>query len=251
MFPQYNPIFTNHNRESPSSPTSDSRKSTPVTGGKYVPRAVLINLEPGTMDSVLAGPFGQLFRPNNFVFGQSGAGNNWVKRHYTKSAELVDSMLDVVRKESEGCDCRQGFQLTHSLSCGTGPGVGTLQISKNRKEYPDRIMNPVSVVPSHKVSPTVVEPYIATLKGEHEIIENQQASYCLSASGKHDICFRTLKLTTPTYCDFNHLVSVTMSGNQPLHPHPPEIPEQIRVVEIFRFFQPIDFLYRRRLVFYV
>ena len=31
------------------------------------------------MDSVRAGPFGQLFRPDNFVFGQTGAGNNWAK----------------------------------------------------------------------------------------------------------------------------------------------------------------------------
>ena len=43
-------------------------------GGRYVPRAVLMDLEPGTMDSVRAGPFGQLFRPDNFVFGQTGAG---------------------------------------------------------------------------------------------------------------------------------------------------------------------------------
>ena len=50
-----------------------------ATGGKYVPRAILVDLEPGTMDSVRAGPFGQLFRPDNFVFGQSGAGNNWAK----------------------------------------------------------------------------------------------------------------------------------------------------------------------------
>ena len=34
-----------------------------------------MDLEPGTMDSVRAGPFGQLFRPDNFVFGQTGAGN--------------------------------------------------------------------------------------------------------------------------------------------------------------------------------
>lgn len=39
-----------------------------------MPRAVLIDLEPGTMDAVRAGPFGQLFRPDNFVFGQTGAG---------------------------------------------------------------------------------------------------------------------------------------------------------------------------------
>ncbi|XP_015427835.1 PREDICTED: tubulin beta-4B chain [Myotis davidii] len=47
--------------------------------------------------------------------GQSGAGNNWAKGHYTEGAELVDSVLDVVRKECENCDCLQGFQLTHSL----------------------------------------------------------------------------------------------------------------------------------------
>uniref|UniRef100_A0A8C0G030 Tubulin beta 4B class IVb n=2 Tax=Euteleostomi TaxID=117571 RepID=A0A8C0G030_CHEAB len=45
-----------------------------ATGGKYVPRAVLVDLEPGTMDSVRSGPFGQIFRPDNFVFGKSGAG---------------------------------------------------------------------------------------------------------------------------------------------------------------------------------
>ncbi|NXA68956.1 TBB3 protein, partial [Mohoua ochrocephala] len=130
---------------------------------KYVPRAILVDLEPGTMDSVRSGAFGHLFRPDNFIFGQSGAGNNWAKGHYTEGAELVDSVLDVVRKECENCDCLQGFQLTHSLGGGTGSGMGTLLISKIREEYPDRIMNTFSVVPSPKVSDTVVEPYNATL----------------------------------------------------------------------------------------
>ena len=48
-----------------------------ATGGRYVPRAILMDLEPGTMDSVRAGPFGQLFRPDNFVFGQTGAGKTY------------------------------------------------------------------------------------------------------------------------------------------------------------------------------
>lgn len=39
--------------------------------------------------------------------GQSGAGNNWAKGHYTEGAELVDSVLDVVRKECENCNCLQ------------------------------------------------------------------------------------------------------------------------------------------------
>ena len=42
----------------------------PPTGNKYVPRAILVDLEPGTMDSVRSGPFGQIFRPDNFVFGE-------------------------------------------------------------------------------------------------------------------------------------------------------------------------------------
>ncbi|ONI26689.1 hypothetical protein PRUPE_1G039800 [Prunus persica] len=76
-----------------------------ASGGRYVPRAVLMDLEPGTMDSIRSGPYGQIFRPDNFVFGQSGAGNNWAKGHYTEGAELIDSVLDVVRKEAENCDC--------------------------------------------------------------------------------------------------------------------------------------------------
>ncbi|PSN42440.1 Tubulin beta-4B chain, partial [Blattella germanica] len=146
-----------------------------ATGGKYVPRAILVDLEPGTMDSVRSGPFGQIFRPDNFVFGQSGAGNNWAKGHYTEGAELVDSVLDVVRKEAESCDCLQGFQLTHSLGGGTGSGMGTLLISKIREEYPDRIMNTFSVVPSPKVSDTVVEPYNATLSMSATFIGNSTA----------------------------------------------------------------------------
>ncbi|KAL2925899.1 Tubulin beta-1 chain [Bienertia sinuspersici] len=116
--------------------------------GRFVPRAVLMDLEPGTMDSVRSGPYGQIFRPDNFVFGQSGAGNNWAKGHYTEGAELIDSVLDVVRKEAENCDCLQGFQVCHSLGGGTGSGMGTLLISKMREEYPDRMMLTFSVFPS-------------------------------------------------------------------------------------------------------
>jgi len=140
-----------------------------------VPRNILMDLEPGTMDSVRSGPFGQIFRPDNFVFGQSGAGNNWAKGHYTEGAELIDAVLDVCRKEAEGCDCLQGFALTHSLGGGTGSGMGTLLISKIREEYPDRVMCTYSVFPSPKVSDTVVEPYNCVLS-IHQLVENSDES---------------------------------------------------------------------------
>ncbi|ATY66890.1 Tubulin beta chain [Cordyceps militaris] len=182
-----------------------------ASGNKYVPRAVLIDLEPGTMDAVRAGPFGQLFRPDNFVFGQSGAGNNWAKGHYTEGAELVDQVLDVVRREAEGCDCLQGFQITHSLGGGTGAGMGTLLISKIREEFPDRMMATFSVVPSPGNSDTVVEPYNATLS-VHQLVENSDETFCIDNQALYDICMRTLKLSNPSYGDLNHLVSVVMSG---------------------------------------
>jgi len=182
-----------------------------ATGGRYVPRGVLMDLEPGTMDSVRAGPYGQIFRPDNFVFGQTGAGNNWAKGHYTEGAELIDSVLDVCRKEAESCDCLQGFQICHSMGGGTGSGMGTLLISKLREEYPDRMMVTFSVIPSPKVSDTVVEPYNTTLS-VHQLVENADEVMCVDNEALYDICFRTLKLTTPTFGDLNHLVSAVMSG---------------------------------------
>merc|ERR1712146_279152 len=143
--------------------------------------------------------------------GQTGAGNNWAKGHYTEGAELIDSVLDVVRKEAEGCDCLQGFQLCHSLGGGTGAGMGTLLISKVREEYPDRIMETFSIIPSPKVSDTVVEPYNATLS-VHQLVENADECMLLDNEALYDICFRTLKLTRPTYGDLNHLVSAAISG---------------------------------------
>lgn len=40
-----------------------------VLGGKYVPRSILVDLEPGALDTIRAGPFGAIFKPDNFIFG--------------------------------------------------------------------------------------------------------------------------------------------------------------------------------------
>ena len=56
--------------------------------------------------------------------------------------------------------------------------MGTLLISKVREEYPDRIMCTFSVVPSPKVSDTVVEPYNATLS-VHQLVENADEVMCI------------------------------------------------------------------------
>lgn len=180
-------------------------------GGKYVPRSVLVDLEPGVIDAVKSSPYGQLFKPDNYIAGSSGAGNNWAKGHYTEGAEMVDQVLDIIRKEAENADCLQGFQLTHSLGGGTGSGLGTLLLTKIKEEYPDRMLCTFSVMPSPKVSDTVVEPYNATLS-IHQLIESADEVFCIDNEALYDICQKTLKLATPTYGDLNQLVSAVMSG---------------------------------------
>ncbi|CAN9509986.1 unnamed protein product [Ophioblennius macclurei] len=182
-----------------------------VFDGKYVPRAILVDLEPDTIDSVRSSPFGQMFRPDNFVFGKSGAGATWPTGRCTEGPKLLDSVLDVVRREVESCDCLQGFQLTHSLRGGTGSGMGTLLISKIREEYPNRIINTFSMLPSPKVSDSVVEPYNAILSFQ-DLLKNAEGTYCFDNEALYNICYNTLNLPTPTYRDLNHLVSTTMSG---------------------------------------
>ncbi|KAJ3722654.1 hypothetical protein C8R42DRAFT_733957 [Lentinula raphanica] len=48
------------------------------------------------------------------------------------------------------------------------------------------------------------EEHLEPMKGTYPVVPNNEAI--------HDLCFRTMKLSTPTYCDLNHLVSHVMSG---------------------------------------
>lgn len=179
--------------------------------GRYVPRACMIDLEPGVLHAIRASPRGKLFRPDNFISAQAGAANNWAKGHYTDGAEIVETCLDVIRREADACDVLQGFQLVHSLGGGTGSGLGTLLVSKIREEYPDRIMSTFSVLPSPEVSSTVVEPYNCTLS-IHQLVENADAVFTIDNEALFNICRRSLNIQQPTFTQLNRLVSSVMSG---------------------------------------
>ena len=167
---------------------------------RFVPRAALVDLEPGSLDVIKASPIGTMFKPDNFVFGASGAGNNWAKGHYTEGAELIDEVVDVIRKEAESCDCPQGFQITHSLGGGTGSGLGTLLLMKIRDNYPDRITATFSVYPSPKVSDVVVEPYNATLS-IHQLLENSDETFVIDNEALYNISHNILKQQQPKYAE--------------------------------------------------
>jgi len=178
---------------------------------KYTPRAIVVDLEPGTMDVIKGSGMGALFKPDNFIFGNNGAGNNWAKGHYTEGAEIVDSVLDRTRKAVEDCDAPQGFQIFHSLGGGTGSGMGTLLLLKIRDGYPDRITCTYSVYPSPKVSDTVVEPYNAVLSS-HQLLENSDETFIIDNEALYNIAHNSLKIDQPTYKELNGLIAQTTCG---------------------------------------
>jgi tubulin beta len=179
--------------------------------GRYVPRAVLVDLEPSTLDFIRGGLYGQLFRPDNFAYGNPGAGNNWATGYYTEGQEIANSIMDVVRREAETCDVLHAFQLVHSLGGGTGSGLGTHLLNKLRDEFPERIQTMYSVFPSPGMSDTVVEAYNATLS-VHQMVECADAVFWLENEALYRICERSLKIPSPTYGDLNTLVSHLMTG---------------------------------------
>ena len=67
------------------------------------------------------------FQLNNFVFlGSWMRATTGPKVITLRGTKLIDSVLDVVRKEAGNCDCLQGFQGCHSLGGGTRSYMGNL-----------------------------------------------------------------------------------------------------------------------------
>ncbi|GMM51827.1 hypothetical protein DASB73_027900 [Starmerella bacillaris] len=200
------------------------------SGSRYVPRAVLVDLEPGTLDNVKSGPLGDLFRPDNYINALSSAGNNWAKGYYTEGAEILEQVMDVVRREVELTDSLQGFQMTHSLGGGTGSGLGTLLMTNLRDEYADRMIASYSVFPSID-SDTVVEPYNSVL-ALSQLLESTNETFCLDNHAMYSIFQRNLKISQPSYGDINKLVAQVMSGVTTSLRYPGELNSDLRKLAV-------------------
>jgi len=182
-----------------------------IKDAKFIPRAVMVDLEPGTINNLKESDLGPMFNNDALLHGANGAGNNWAKGHYTEGAELVDSVLDAVRIQAENCDCPQAFQLMHSLGGGTGSGMGTLILLKIRDAYPDRITCTFSIFPSPKVSDTVVEPYNAVLSS-HQLLENSDETFIIDNEALYNIMHNVLKDKEVAFDKLNALISQVACG---------------------------------------
>merc|ERR1711966_86313 len=79
--------------------------------GKHVPRCVMVDLEPTVVDEVRTGTYRQLFHPEQLITGKEDAANNFARGHYTIGKEIVDLVLDRVRKLADNCTGLQGFMI--------------------------------------------------------------------------------------------------------------------------------------------
>lgn len=174
-------------------------------------RAICADTDPSSVQKLKKSPMSNIFSPHNSVYGSEGTGNNFAKGFYTEGAELMDVLLDTIRREAENCDNIQGFKIIHSLGGGTGSGTGANLINRLSEEYPENLLMTFSVVPSPKVSDAVVEPYNTILCLPH-ITANTQLSFFVDNDTLHDICVRNLKLKGASMMDLNHIIAHTMSG---------------------------------------
>ncbi|KAK7939644.1 hypothetical protein WMY93_002970 [Mugilogobius chulae] len=155
--------------------------------GKYVPRAVFVDLEPTVIDEVRTGSYRQLFHPEQLISGKEDAANNYARGHYTIGKEIIDSVLDRMRKLAEQCTGLQGFWFS------------TLLVEELAPDSPPQ------------VSTAVVEPYNSILT-THTTLEHSDCAFMVDNEAIYDICRRNLDIERPSYTNLNRLISQIVSS---------------------------------------
>lgn len=181
---------------------------------RWVPRAVLVDLNMQDLASMVTGQLGHLYRPENIIGNDEGSGNCYAKAFHTEGADLSDSVLDLVRKEAERCNCLQGVQFTHAISGGTGSGLTGLLL-RTLRDYLDRdckcIMQTFTLVPAPTINDIPLEPYNAALAFQ-DLLDNADQCFLYDNQALQDICMKSQGKSVPSRKDMNNIVALCMSG---------------------------------------
>lgn len=178
----------------------------------YIPRAVLLDLEPRVIHSIMTSSYAKLYNPENIYLSKSGggAGNNWAVG-YSQGEKLQEEIFDIIDREADGSDSLEGFVLCHSIAGGTGSGMGSYILEKLNDRFPKKLIETYSVFPNQdEMSDVVVQPYnsLLTLK---RLIQNADCVVVLDNTALNRIATDRLHLPTPSFAQINMLVSTIMS----------------------------------------
>lgn len=194
--------YLNQDLHVPDAPGYDTFFS--ETGaGKYVPRAVFVDLEPGVVDEIRSGKFKDLFHPDLLISGTEDAANNYARGHYTVGKGLLDVTMERLRKLTEQSEGLQGFLFTHSIGGGTGSGFGSLLLDQIAEEFGKKTKLEYAVHPAPQVSSSVVEPYNAVL-ATHST--QADCTFMVDNEAIYDICRMHLGVVRPRMLNLNRLI---------------------------------------------
>ena len=182
----------------------------------YIPRSVLIDLEPRVINSIQRGSMGKLFNPENmYVHPEGGgAGNNW--GHGFELGERVqETLFEMIEREAENSDSLEGFCLTHSIAGGTGSGLGSFLLENLNDRFPKKLIQTYSVFPNQSKngeSDVVVQPYnsVLTIK---RLTLHADCVVVLDNTALNRIVTDNLHIESPTVEQMNGLVSTVMAAS--------------------------------------
>ncbi|PFX25026.1 Tubulin alpha-1D chain [Stylophora pistillata] len=179
--------------------------------GKHVPRAVFVDLEPTVVDEVRTGTYRQLFHPEQLITGKEDAANNYARGHYTVGKEMIDLVLDRIRKLADQCTGLQGFLIFHSFGGGTGSGFTSLLMERLSVDYGKKSKLELTIYPAPQIATAVVEPYNSILT-THTTLEHSDCAFMVDNEAIYDICRRNLDIERPTYTNLNRLIGQIVSS---------------------------------------
>ncbi|ANZ77516.1 BA75_04700T0 [Komagataella pastoris] len=179
--------------------------------GKYVPRTLYVDLEPNVVDEVRTGKFKDLFYQEQLITGKEDAANNYARGHYTVGRELLEPVMERLRKMADQCDGLQGFLFTHSFGGGTGSGFGALLLEELSNEFGKKTKLDFAVYPAPQVSSSVVEPYNSVLS-THSTLMHSDCTFMVDNEAIYDMCRKNLDTARPTYDNLNRVVAQVLSS---------------------------------------
>lgn len=180
-------------------------------GGRFVPRAIYADLEPTVCDEIRTGTYRSLFHPEYIISGNEDAANNYARGHYTIGKDMIDKVLDKIRKISDACSGLQGFLVFHATGGGTGSGLGSLLLEHLTVEYGRKTKMTFTVSPSPEMSSAVVEPYNSVLS-THSLLEHTDLAFALDNEALYNVCQKSLDIERPTYSNLNRLIAQVVSS---------------------------------------
>eukprot|EP00375_Theileria_parva_P001057 XP_763728.1 tubulin subunit alpha [Theileria parva strain Muguga] len=170
--------------------------------GKHVPRCIFVDLEPSVIDEVRNGAYRHLFHPEQLITGKEDAANNFARGHYTIGKDIIEIILDRIRKLADNCTGLQGFLMFNAVGGGTGSGLGCLILERLSIDFGKKSKLNFCCWPSPQVSTAVVEPYNSVLS-THSLLEHTDVAVMLDNEAIYDICKRNLDIECPTYTNLN------------------------------------------------